>query len=207
MMQMNLSDVHYSRLSDKELLGMVVSDQCAERLFEHYGNLKEVMMDTFPEELAQIHGIGKVRANQLKAIAELAFRLRQVPVQDMPSIRSPKDIYQLMYDLQFLQVEQFWAIYLNTKNRVIHKQMITQGTINSAIITPREVFSIGVKVLAASVIICHNHPSGQSEPSREDIEVTRRMQEAGKTLAVEVLDHVIIGSGNFYSLKEKGHFA
>lgn len=206
-MQMNLSSFPYSRLSDKDLLGMVVSEQCAERLFSRYGNLKEVMMDAFPEELAQIHGIGKARANQLKAIAELSFRLRQSPQQDIPSIRSPQDVYQLMSDLQFLKVEQFWAIYLNTKNRIIHKEMITQGTINSTVITPREVFSIGVKTLAASVILCHNHPTGQSEPSREDIEVTKRMKDAGKTLAIEVLDHVIIGSGNFYSLKEKGHFA
>lgn len=106
--------------------------------------------------------------------------------------------------MQFLAVEQFRVIYLNTKNGVIAEEVVTQGTINSTIVGGREIFRRAVRLLAASIILLHNHPSGDTLPSQEDIAITRILVEAGKLLDIAILDHIIIGKGKFESLKERG---
>jgi DNA repair protein RadC len=107
-------------------------------------------------------------------------------------------------DMQFLAVEQFRVIYLNTKNGIIAEEIIAQGTINATIVGGREIFRKAVRLLAASIILAHNHPSGDALPSQEDIAITRKLVEAGKLLDINILDHIIIGKGQFESLKEKG---
>lgn len=101
--------------------------------------------------------------------------------------------------------ENFTCLYLNTKNQVIHRQTIFIGSLNTSIVHPREVFKEAFRRAAASIICLHNHPSGDPTPSREDIEVTKRLVECGQIIGIEVLDHIIIGDHKFVSLKEKGH--
>ena len=105
----------------------------------------------------------------------------------------------------FCIYENFICLYLNTKNQVIHRQTIFIGSLNTSIVHPREVFKEAFRRAAASIICLHNHPSGDPTPSREDIEVTKRLVECGRIIGIEVLDHIIIGDHKFVSLKEKGH--
>ena len=109
-----------------------------------------------------------------------------------------------MADMQYLTQEEFRVILLNTKNGIIAERTISKGTLNTTVVTPREVFHRAVKLMAAAVVLVHNHPSGDPVPSQEDLELTRKMVEAGKVMDIAVLDHCIIGQGKYVSLKEKG---
>src|SRR5699024_5960782 len=121
-------------------------------------------------------------------------------------IRSPEDgADYVMEELRNLNQEHFVALFLNTKNQIIHSQTIFIGSLNASIVHPREVFREAVKRSAASIIVAHNHPSGDPTPSQEDIHVTRRLVESGKMIGIEVLDHLVIGNRKFVSLKEKGY--
>jgi len=122
------------------------------------------------------------------------------------TIRSPEDAAAyLMAEMTSLMQEHFVVLYLNVKNEVLHKKTIFIGSLNSSIVHPREVYKEAVKHSAASIICAHNHPSGKCNPSPEDIEVTKRLAEAGSVMGVELLDHLIIGEHQFISLKEKGY--
>ena len=109
-----------------------------------------------------------------------------------------------MEDMRYLKKEYLKLIMLNTKNVIISIKDISIGNLNSSIVHPREVFYEAIKKCSASVVICHNHPSGDPTPSKEDINITTRLKECGKLLGIEVLDHIIIGNGTYISLKEKG---
>ncbi|KHF28037.1 hypothetical protein LR68_03097 [Anoxybacillus sp. BCO1] len=110
-----------------------------------------------------------------------------------------------MEDMRFLSQEHFVVLYLNTKNQVMHKKTVFIGSLNASIVHPREVYKEAIKRSAASIICIHNHPSGDPTPSREDIEVTRRLVECGRLVGIELLDHLIIGDKTYVSLKEKGY--
>jgi DNA repair protein RadC len=121
------------------------------------------------------------------------------------TVRSPQDAADLMMDeLQHLAQEHFVCLFLNTKNQVIGKDTIFIGSLNASIVHPREVFRRAIQRASAAVICLHNHPSGDPSPSAEDRNVTKRLQEAGKLLGIDVLDHIIIGEQSFYSMKENG---
>jgi len=120
-------------------------------------------------------------------------------------IGSPEDLYDELKYLEYENQENFVVLYLNTKNQVIKRQVIFVGSLNASIVHPREVFREAIKLSSASIAVAHNHPSGDSSPSQEDLLVTKRLVEAGKVVGCEVLDHIIIGRNNFISLKEKGY--
>ncbi len=120
-------------------------------------------------------------------------------------VKSPADVAALlMPDMRYLRKEQFRLILLNTKNMLIEVKTVSEGSLTASIVHPREVFSIAVKRSCSAVLCVHNHPSGDPEPSREDIETTRRLVSVGEILGVKVLDHIIIGDGRYISLKERG---
>lgn len=124
------------------------------------------------------------------------------------TIRSPQDAYDIatdVLDLMKRPEEELWVFSLNTKNDVTGMFMVSRGSLSSSIVHPREVFKGALLNNAASIIAVHQHPSGNSTPSREDIEVTKRLTEAGKILGIELLDHIVIGEGEYVSLKEKGY--
>lgn len=179
--------------------------QLANRIIQHFEGLRQ-LKDATIDELKEIHGIGDAKAVELLAAIELGRRISRLPFHERFAIRSPDDGAQYMMDeLRFLQQEHFVCLYLNTKNQIIHKKTIFIGSLNSSIVHPREVFKEGFRRSAASIICFHNHPSGDPAPSREDIDVTKRLVECGKMLGIELLDHIIIGDLKYVSLKEKGY--
>ncbi|MEK5030809.1 DNA repair protein RadC [Paenibacillus sp. FSL R7-0302] len=176
-----------------------------QELFERFPTATEPM-DVSEQQLVTIKGIGKGKARQITAMLKLAKALTY-PEQSSNSIRSPKDVYDLLKpELRFEQKEHFICLFLNTKNRLIFKEIISIGSLNAAIVHPREVFHAAIRRCSASLICAHNHPSGDPEPSMEDVNLTKRLIAAGEIIGIEVLDHVIIGGNRFYSLKEHGHF-
>jgi DNA repair protein RadC len=179
--------------------------QLSNRLLTHFEGLRLLKAASL-EEITSIKGIGKAKAIQVLAAVEIGRRIANLAYDDRYVIRSPEDgAKYVMNDMRFLTQEHFVCLYLNTKNQVIHKQTIFIGSLNASIVHPREVFKEALKRSAASIICLHNHPSGDPAPSREDIEVTKRLVECGKIIGIELLDHLIIGENKFVSLKEKGY--
>ncbi len=157
------------------------------------------------EELTNIRGIGPAKAIQIKAGIELGKRVLQQVPQAKFSIQMPGDAARYIEDdIKYLKQEHFITLMLDTKNQVISKETISIGTLNSSIVHPREVFKPAIKKSVSAIILAHNHPSGDPTPSREDIEVTKRLVKAGELLGIDVLDHIIIGDSKYISFKEEG---
>ncbi|OEH84232.1 hypothetical protein BHU72_12575 [Desulfuribacillus stibiiarsenatis] len=177
----------------------------SEQVLSHFDGLHGLLQSTV-EEITAIKGIGPAKAVQIMAAIELGRRIARHKKGDTYTIRTPEDgANYIMDELRHLQQEVFVTLYLNTKNQVLSHERITTGSLNSSIVHPREIFKGALKRSCASIICIHNHPSGDPSPSREDIEVTKRLVSAGEILGIEVLDHIIIGDNTYYSLKEKGH--
>jgi DNA repair protein RadC len=157
------------------------------------------------EEFAALPGIGKSKAIRLTAVFELSRRLSTQISAEKPIVKTPDDAAALVMDeMRHLDREHFRVLLLNTKNSVIEIDKVSVGTLNESLIHPREVFRNAIKKGAKSIILVHNHPSGDPTPSTNDIEITKKLFEAGKIISIEVLDHIIIGDGRFVSLKAKG---
>jgi DNA repair protein RadC len=179
--------------------------QLANRLLTSFEGLR-LLKDASVDEMMSIKGIGSAKAVQIMAAVELGRRIHRLQYEDRYVIRSPEDAANyVMEDMRFLTQEHFVCLYLNTKNQVLHQQTIFIGSLNASIVHPREVFKEAFRRSAASFICLHNHPSGDPSPSREDIDVTKRLNECGKLIGIELLDHLIIGDQKFISLKEKGY--
>lgn len=201
-------------LSNAELLAILLRTgtaresalTLAQRLLAEAEGLDGLMRLSLTE-LMQIKGIGLAKAVQIKAGLELGRRVaRQRRLQEPVIIRTPHDVASyMMEEMRHLTQEHFVVLFLNTKSHVLGHETIFVGSLNASIVHPREVFQAAIRRNCASIICLHNHPSGDPQPSREDVDVTRRLVEAGKILGIDVLDHVIIGDGRFASLKEKGY--
>ncbi len=154
------------------------------------------------QQLQQEHGIGVAKASQLLAVFELGKRL--APRMGEKSVKNAREVAEV-YLKRFADEKQehFIAVYLDTKHRVIADQIITKGTLNSSLIHPREVFHGAIKHCAHSLIILHNHPSGDPTPSEEDLKVTRVLQETGEMMQIPVIDHIILGQGTWWSWREQ----
>jgi DNA repair protein RadC len=156
------------------------------------------------DDLCGVKGIGPAKAAQIKAAVELGKRLSCLGQGLRPTIRSPQDVCSfVMEEMCYLDREHFRVVILNTKNQVLAVETVSVGSLNSSLVHPREVFKPALLKSAAAVILLHNHPSGDATPSGEDLEITRRLAEAGKLIGIEVLDHIIIGDHVFTSLKER----
>jgi len=199
-------------LSNTELLGVLLRTgnrresaiHLAERLLSSAGGLSTLPEFTL-EELQQFKGIGLAKAVQIKAALELGKRIATFISDDRAVATSPAQVVQLfMEELRYQKKEYFMLLLLDTKNRVISREQVSVGSLNASIVHPREIFSIPVKKSASSLILVHNHPSGDPSPSKEDQEVSKRLVEAGKLLGIEVKDHLIVGDGCYFSFKEKG---
>lgn len=163
------------------------------------------LLDSTQEELMEIHGIGKVKASQIISVIEIV-KMLNTPRQARNIIHSPKDAYEVLHnDLALKNREYFVCLFLNTKNYMIAKEIISIGSLNAAIVHPRELFRSAIKKASASVICAHNHPSGDPTPSPEDIVLTKRLVEVGNLIGIPLLDHMIIGDGSYVSLKERGY--
>ncbi|WP_273851139.1 RadC family protein [Guptibacillus spartinae] len=200
-------------LSNQELLAIILRTgtkqesvlQLSYRIIQYFEGLR-LLKDASIEELTSLNGVGTAKAVQLIAAMELGRRVSRLQMEERYTIRSPEDgANYVMEDMRFLSQEHFVCLYLNTKNQVLHRQTVFVGSLNASIVHPREVFREAFRRSAASLICFHNHPSGDPTPSREDIEVTKRLAECGKMLGIDMLDHIIIGDQKFISLKEKGY--
>ncbi len=202
-----------SSLSNQELLAIILRTgtknesviHLANRVLTHFDGFR-LLKDASLEEMTAIKGVGEAKAIQIMAAVEIGRRISNLTYDDRYVIRSPEDgANYVMNDMRFLSQEHFVCLYLNTKNQVLHRQTVFVGSLNASIVHPREVFKEAFRRSAASIICAHNHPSGDPSPSREDIEVTKRLAECGKIIGIDILDHLIIGDKKFISLKEKGY--
>ncbi|HOW28703.1 MAG TPA: DNA repair protein RadC [Elusimicrobiota bacterium] len=155
------------------------------------------------EELSAIKGIGETRAATLLAAWELAKRQLD-PAGGKPVIQTPEDVCNQVTEIRARKKEHFVVLYLNTRNQLLHREFVSIGTLNASLVHPREVFEPAVRCSAAAVVLVHNHPSGDCAPSEEDRALTRRIQEAGRLLGIDVLDHVIVAENSRYSFEESG---
>jgi DNA repair protein RadC len=176
----------------------------AKALLARFGSLNAVL-NAEPGALVQVGGVGETAAAALKIVALAARRMARGEVQSKPVLGSWQALLDyLTIDMAHLTVERVRVLYLDTRNRLIMDDHVGDGTIDEAAIHPREVVRKALDVGATALILVHNHPSGNPEPSRADIEITRRIAEAGRLLGIVVHDHVIVGRDGHVSLKAKG---
>ncbi|NTV30763.1 DNA repair protein RadC [candidate division WWE3 bacterium] len=196
-----------SALTDAELLAVVIRTGYSG--VSAYKVAKEILkqrslVDLFQmksSQLSLIKGIGKSKATALLAGAELYRRINYIDL--MPTIKNAQDVVTLTHAIIEKKQEHLVGIYLNARNELIKKKIITIGTLDASLIHPREIFSYALSFHAARIIIVHNHPSGNPEPSREDIIITKQLIKAGRLLGIELIDHVILGSNKYFSFREK----
>ena len=157
------------------------------------------------EQLVNLRGIGRVKAIQIVSLLELAKRLSRAQAAEGLSFCDPSSIAMYyMEEMRHHKQEMLKLLLLNTKNKLISENDISKGTINCAVISPRELFVEALQKNAVSIILIHNHPSGEPTPSREDILMTKRIAEAGQMIGIDLLDHIVIGNNCYTSLREKG---
>lgn len=195
-------------LSSTELLACLLQSadafQQAQRLLVRFEDLGGLARAT-ELELTAIEGIGPAQAARVKAALEIGRRLMTETPEERWQIRAPSDAaHILMPQLSTEPREQFVVMSLDTRNRVIHQETLYSGTLNTSIVRIAEVFAGPLQRNAASIIVAHNHPSGDPNPSPEDVALTRRLVQAGKLMEVDVLDHVVIGRNRYVSLRERG---
>jgi len=197
-------------LKDEELLAILLGTgiegknviEVAKQILRKYSKKRLLKMKY--EDLSKIKGIGPAKACIILASQELFKRVLKVQDETLPIIRSTKDVIAQAVYLRDKTREHLMTIYLNARNEMVWKKQSTFiGTLNASIVHPREIFKEALEHNAASVILVHNHPSGDPEPSQDDLEITKRIIEAGKIMGIDVLDHVIITKTKVFSFKEK----
>ena len=196
-------------LKKEELLAIILRTglkgknaiQVANDILIKYGN-KKFLLASY-QELRNIKGVGPTKAAQILAAIELGSRLfKEKPEQEI-YIHSPEDTIKIISGLKNNKKENFVALYLDARNKLIHQETISIGSLNASIVHPREVFEPAIQYLAAQIILAHNHPSGDPEPSTEDLAITKRLVESGKILGIEITDHIIVAKNGFISFKAK----
>ncbi len=200
-----------NKLSNSELLAVIIGTGSKKKsaievggvLLKNIDKLNDLSEITL-NELLKIDGIGKAKGLKILASLELGKRVNLIITTG--KLKNPLSVYNfLKEEMHNLKQEIFVCIYLDSKSKVIAKKNIFKGSLNVSVVHPREVFKWGVKLSSASIILSHNHPSGDPIPSIEDIEVTKKLVEIGEIMGIHVIDHVIIGNEKYYSLKEEGY--
>lgn len=206
-----MKSLGYEALSDEELLAILISTGSSKK---NAIELSREILDKFSsdelisisiEELCKIDGIKLAKASKIIAAIQFGRRLSEsILNKDIVKIRSNEDVYRLMRNkFLYTKKEHFYAILLDTKNVIISKEFISTGDLDSSIVNPRECFISAVKKSAKSIIFVHNHPSGNSTPSKADRIVTKRLKDAGDILDIKVLDHIVIGLDEYYSFSRE----
>lgn len=198
--------------SNAELLSSLAGPKPAHLLMQHFGGLSQLAKASL-DELQQLHGIGKAKATAIRAAFQLAQRLSIETYPEQPLLDTPERVADVLRETNRLYlVEHFQVAFLNTRRRLIGVQNLAQGTLDSVIVHPREVFAVAIAKRASAIVLVHNHPSGDPTPSEADIRVTRDLIRAGQLLKIEVLDHIILGARtterprDYCSLRELGFF-
>lgn len=187
-------------ISDEDVLAAFIPKDSAQKLVQEYGSLYHIFTRVSDEQLQQIAGIGKARLRQMSMVKEVMSRVEDERRQALTEVSNDTAAFSYFKFLADREKEELWVLLLNTKNRVIACKMVSVGTIHSSWAGMREVYHEAMQHLAAGIILAHNHPSGDPEPSEEDINVTRKVIQIGEMMDIRVLDHVIIGRKENYSL-------
>ena len=201
-------------LSDAELLALVLRTgdaasqtsalDHARLLLARFGSLRALAGAT-TAELCELRGIGPAKAAEIQAVFQLARRFASEPLRPGDRFTSSAEVFRHFHErLRDRKQEVFLALLLDGKNRILREVQVSSGSLTASIVHPREVFAPVVRESAAAVLFVHNHPSGDPTPSREDLEITARLREVGELMGVRVLDHIIIGSGDYVSLADRG---
>lgn len=205
-----------SELSTAQLLAIILKTggkdksalALAREILIQFNSLKDIE-DASTAEFSEVKGIGSAKIAQLKAAFELGRRLLRNGKKNSsqsPCFKNSQQVYDYYMSKFFgLKKEKFFCILIDTKNRVFKENLISEGTLTSSLVHPREVFRYAIKEAAASVLFVHNHPSGDPTPSKNDIDITKRLIQTGRVVGINVLDHIIIGDGKYVSLIEKGY--
>lgn len=202
-----LREVGPQGVSNTELLACILQTgdavQQASDLLVELGGL-EGLARAEESMLTAVHGIGKAQATRLVAAAELGRRMQEAAHEDKVQVRSPGDAASVLLPLiGHAEQEHFVVLFLNTRNRITAREVLYKGSLNTSLVRIAEVFRGAVRRNCLSIIVAHNHPSGDPSPSPEDVQLTRRLVDAGKLMEVDVLDHLVIGRGRWVSLRER----
>ena len=210
-----LERVGAESLSDAELVALLVRTgthaadalSLSQKLLVEVGGLHG-LAELSLAELAVKPGLGLAKSASILAAGEVGRRLAESRLDRGTAIGSPEDVYRhFSQRMRRCHQEHFMVLLLDGRNRVMRQSRVSQGTLNASLVHPREVFRSAVREAAAALVLVHNHPSGDPTPSREDLEITDRLVEAGGVLGIRVLDHVVIAEGRFYSFRERGQLA
>lgn len=200
-------------LSDAELLAIILkighreasAVELARRILKTVDGSWHELSKMSVKDLTKFKGIGEVKAIEILTALEIGRRRASQEIPDKPVITGSRMAYEIFKPhLADLQREEFWAVFLNQRNRVLHTACLTRGGIVASVVDVRVLFRMALEHYATGIIVAHNHPTGVLAPSTQDVEITRQIKAAGSTLQIQLLDHLIIGQGGFYSFAEEG---
>lgn len=200
-------------LSDSELLAIIMGSgskdesalELARKILISVGNNWNQLSLLSVKDLMKFKGVGEVKAISIATALEIGRRRAGQEVSEKPTISNSDDAYQVFKNqLSDLRAEEFWAVFVNQSNKIVHLSKLTQGGISQSIVDIRILFKTALDHFATGIIIAHNHPSGSLKPSREDINITKKIKEAGEFLNVQLLDHLIITQNSYFSFSDEG---
>jgi len=215
-----LKSLGADKISSQELLAVILGKGIkgesvlvtVQKLIQHFGNLQNILEASL-EDLMKIRGIGFAKACQLIASFELSKRLLKENIEmekervKKNAITSPSEIVKFIQsEIEDYSKEHFFVISFDVRNRILGIDKTSKGTLSASLVHPRETFESAIRRHAAQIIVAHNHPSGDCEPSEDDIRITKRLYEAGKIMGIELLDHIVVTKDNYTSLKDKNFF-
>lgn len=202
-----------SALSDTELIAILLGTgtaslsavDVAKNILQSVGNNLDDLARLSVKDLMKIKGIGEAKAITIVSALELGRRRKETHALERPKITGSKDAFEILKgDLMDIQHEEFWLLLLNRANRVLKKHRISSGGIHGTVADPKIIFKIALEEPASGIIVAHNHPSGNLTASQQDIELTKKLKEAGKLLEIQLLDHLIIAGKKYYSFADEG---
>ncbi len=202
-----------SALSDAELIAILLRSgsrketavDLAKRILNHVSDNLVELSKLDLKELMKFNGIGEAKALSIIAALELGKRRRESEIMLKEKIKGSKDVFEYFHaNLSDSHYEEFWVLLLNRANKIIKKEMISEGGITGTVADPKRIFKVAIDHHATSIILCHNHPSGNLKPSEADIKLTKQLKEAGNLLDIAILDHIIVGEDSFFSFADEG---
>lgn len=200
-------------VSDSELLAIIMGSgnreesavELARRILNSVENNWHRLSQLSIKDLMKFKGVGEAKAISIATALEIGNRKSQQEVLERQQISSSKDVFEVLQPhLSDLSTEEFWAVFLNHQNKILYKTCLFRGGIASSVADVRVIFKMALEHFSTRIIVAHNHPAGSLKPSQEDINITKKIDEAGKLLDIELLDHIIIAQNKFYSFKEEG---
>ncbi len=202
-----------SSVSDSELLAIIMGSgnreesavELARRILNSVENNWHRLSQLSIKDLTKFKGVGEAKAISIATALEIGNRKSQQEVLERQQISSSKDVFEILQPhLSDLQTEEFWAIFLNHQNKILYKTCLFRGGIASSVADVRVIFKTALEHFSTQIIVAHNHPAGSLKPSKEDINITQKIKEAGKLLDIDLLDHLILTQNNYYSFKDEG---